>query len=98
MFAENYHKSFKAMALIPEAQKAFEEKLLIEKEISERFPKWSEILANPEQCQTMVSLMNTFSKETQSNFYNLLAKVMYQSDFMQESSSFHPELLALNER
>ena len=76
------------MALIPKAQKAFEEKLLIEQEISERFPRWSEILTDPEQCQTMVSLMNTFSKDTQSNFYNLLAKVMYQSDFLQESSGY----------
>ena len=28
----------------------------------------------------------------------MLADVMYRSDFMEEESSFHPELLALNER
>ena len=42
--------------------------------------------------------MNTFEKDIQSIFYERLACVMYDSDFMHDASEFHPELLALNEK
>ena len=42
--------------------------------------------------------MNTFDKNIQTIFYERLACVMYDSDFMHNTSEFHPELLALNEK
>ena len=56
------------------------------------------ILGDPDQCHNLVTLLSSFDKKIQSTFYDKLASVMYDSDFMHESSSFHPELLALNEK
>ena len=44
----------------------------------------------------MVTLLNTFPRETQTKFYDMLGKVMYSSDLLK--SSLYPELIALNER
>ena len=44
----------------------------------------------------MVTLLNTFPKETQTKFYDMLGKVMYSSDLL--TSTLYPELIALNER
>ena len=86
------------MSKIPEAQKAFSELLLSRTIIEDRFSMWTKILGDPDLCQNLVTLMNTFDKDIQNIFYERLACVMYDSDFMHDTSEFHPELLALNEK
>ena len=45
----------------------------------------------------MVTLMNTFDNNVKSKFYELLSEAMYANNFMSKDTSFHPEIIALNE-
>ena len=95
-YDEDYTSKFVKMKQIPEAQIAFASKLIDESFLKSKFTEWSEIMKNHELCQGMVTLLNTFPKETQTKFYDMLGKVMYSSDLL--TSTLYPELIALNER
>ena len=70
------------MKSIPEAQVAFASKLIDESFLKSKFTEWSNIMKNHELCQGMVTLLNTFPRETQTKFYDMLGKVMYSSDLL----------------
>ena len=68
-YDDNYQLIFKRMKEVPEAQQAFTRKLLDRDELKKRFVEWTKVLSEPDQCQNMVTLMNTFDNNVKSQFY-----------------------------
>ena len=71
-YAENYQLEFEKLQKIPEGQRAFAEILLSDDVLVRRFPEWINILSEPKLCQNLMSLISTFERQIQTQFYEKL--------------------------